>query len=205
MWFEKRRDRVSEEKQPQHWPTERMIAEGHADYATSEDLEGASPRRLLDIAQICEVDTYAPDECIPCKAAVMFLEQEEEKNAPEPEVPDYEPEERPTPALDEMVAESPPWDDADDQPYGKRVSDARHADPMREVARQAGYLQQLIEEALDGPPIPPRNVSEEELALLVVGAQRWIKITEAQGVELAPAQQQILNATKTLVERLHRG
>ena len=46
------------------------------------------------------------------------------------------------------------------------------------------------------------EASLEELALLTLGARKWVQITEAQGVELSPAHKDMLDNTKALVERL---
>lgn len=198
MWFDKKpRREVTEE--PQHWPTERMIADGHADYAIPEDLEGLDESILKDIAALCECPEYAPDECIPCQAHILYLERQQERLAlltP----PDY----------DIAVADEP----EDDIPEGEvipplldliqRVTDRDKPVTVR-FAEQVGVLRDLVSEMLEGPPIPPPGVTLEDLSLLVVATQRWIAMTEAQGVDLSDNQQQVLDATKTLVARLHHG
>jgi hypothetical protein len=202
MWFERKREPVNEEA-PQHWPTERMIAGGHADYATPGDLEELDAQTLESISQICAVPVVAPDECIPCLAYVKWLEMVKVQfEDVAPQVPDFEPAAEPS----EVDAGWPnPQDDLPDAPWEPPGGPARHADPVREIARQAKYLQDLVDEMLDGPPIPPRDVSLDELALLTVAAQRWVKITDAQGVDLSSDQQAMLDATRALVARLHRG
>ena len=209
MWFDRSKEsRVAEA--PQHWTTERMILEGHADYATREDLEGMDEGLLIDISKICEVPTAAPEECIPCLAYAMVMERrEEQRHALENMNPA-------TPDAQETIKEvvDPPADAVGPDLLSKQKprkeaspfpGESRHADPTQEIHRTVRYLDGLLEELLNGPPIPPRDVTTEELAILVVAAQRWIKITEAQGVELAPTQQRLLEATKTLVARLNRG
>jgi hypothetical protein len=116
MWFEKRSKPVSENAL-EHWSTERMILEGHADYATAEDLEGLDDSLLLDISKICEMDVMSPDECIPCMALAMHLDRQRERLenlAPKDEhldpnlgdagEIDFKPE---TPKLDALMDEAP--------------------------------------------------------------------------------------------------
>lgn len=208
MWFDKKQgsETVTNESQPQHWPTERMIEEGHTEYATPEDLEALPESILADIAQLCEVDEFAPDECIPCLAHVLFLKRQAPTDQPQhPVVADYVSvpvsDEEPGP-LPEGIPEVA--DDYAGIAEAEREIFAPEAVAER-FARQVGVLDALVKELLEGPPIPPPGVTLEELSLLVVGAQRWIAITEAQGVELSLPQQQVLDATKALVARLHRG
>lgn len=193
-----------------HWPTELLIEIGN-DIATREDLAELSLGELWEFAKTCEMPELAPDECVPCYAHTMALEQTEQAQqalSPDvPDVPEYEPpadaatealdlvEEEPGfPRLEDLMESKPPW-----------AQENRHSDPVQEFARSVGYLNDLVQEMVSGPPIPPREVTLDELAVLVVAAQRWIKITEAQGIELAPAQQTLLDATKALVARLHHG
>lgn len=208
-----------------HWPTELLIEIGN-DIATREDLEELTTEELIEFAKTCEMGDLAPEECIPCYAYQMVLHRMEDTLTPD--VPEYEP--SPTakdhdilgtkcikcgmPAADiepdsdctgvfvindaaapeALTQEKPPW-----------AQENRHNDPLQEFARSVGYLNDLVQEMVSGPPIPPREVTLDELAVLVVAAQRWIKITEAQGIELAPTQQTLLDATKALVARLHHG
>jgi hypothetical protein len=204
MWFDRKpRREVTEEAQ--HWPTERMIAEAHADYATPADLEPMDDDTLLLIA---EVESYAPDECIPCLAAVTVLERQKERlEALNP--PEYEP----LVLADTSDEEIQRGQDALDESHpGLRHEMMAALDatddttPVAErFARQVRHLNDLVEALLEGPPIPPPGVSLEDLSLLVVASQRWIAMTEAQGVDLSPGQQQVLDATKTVVARLHHG
>jgi hypothetical protein len=204
----RRRDNVVEE--PQHWPTERMVLEGHADYATLEDLKDLDDGLLVDIAQICDVNEFAPDECIPCAAHVMFLERQRERadalNPPDsaddgteefPETPATT-EENMTALEDEVADQGHRIEDLQEQ--GQEPAPQGHrAEHLLTVVRQ---LEALLEEVLHGPPIPPKDVSLTELGLLVLAADRWVKVTEAQGVELSPNQQIMLDSTKDLVARL---
>lgn len=204
MWFGSRRENVPEETEPQHWPTERMIAAGET-YAIPEDLEGLSNSALQNLSEICEVPTAAPDECIPCLAYAIIMDrhretlEEAEAKLAEPFGP--EPTDDGLLAAEEEIFAAPtsfpeqisPSDLPEDKPVVERF------------AERVKALSDLVEELLEGPPIPPPGVTQGELALLVVAAQRWVKITEAQGVALAPDQEQILAATKTLIERMNRG
>lgn len=192
MWFERRKPVSEEPEAPQHWPTERMIQEGHAAYATTDDLKPLDIDALTGVAVLCEVQEVAPDECIPCWAYAEIQERQKE--------PEEEPGERETPKLDALVAEDPPW--VDEKPYGLRFTDARHGDPVREIQRQAQYMDRLVEEILNGPPIPPKEVSLEDLACLTLAAKNWIRLMDAQGLELSPKQQSLLDETKQIVSRL---
>lgn len=209
MWFEKRSKPVSEPEQaPEHWSTERMILQGHAEYATREDLADASDEVLVDVAGICEVTQADPDGCIPCWAYAEYLERQQkrlEDMAPrdpradeddddhgaqefDPEGSDYD--EYDTPKLDALMSE----------PVDTR---ARSEVPVVErFANHVAVLQADIAEMLDGPPIPPKDVSLSDLALLVLAADKWVNITEAQGLDLSPTNRAMLDSTKTLVARL---
>lgn len=205
MWFEKRRKPVANiTEEPEHWPTERMIEEGHADYATPEDLEGLPDNLLSDIAVLCEVDQYAaPDECVPCLALTMILDRRAaererlENMAPTPVEDD---EERETPKLDALMKETPSFEES--EAVGSIPVEVSRRPYVEILQLQLAAMQNTLEEIVNGPPIPPKDVSLEELALLVVAADRWIKMTEAQGVELATNQQQVLDVTRDLVARL---
>lgn len=209
MWFDRKRREQVTETQPEHWPTERMITEGHADHATQNDLVGLDENTLLDLAEICLVETLAPDECIPCLAYVMV--QERRKEAAQRALEELNP--HPQDVENQAVAVMQQSFDAggtfqDVQEAGEKVVAGAYLDerPVAErFAAEVRVLDLLVSELLEGPPIPPPNVSEDELALLVVAAQRWIKMTEAQGIDLPPAQKQVLDATTALVTRLHRG
>lgn len=191
MWFDKKRRPMAE-----HWPTERMITENHSDYATPGDIEGLATNLLVDIAQLCEVETAAPDECIPCLAYAIVMDREAEKTrllqeslenptgAPEAE---EEPEERETPALDGLVAEETVFEPV----------------PVAEQFRaKVEELHVLTEQMLSGPPIPPPNVTLEELAALMLGAKRWLAMLEGMGAALAPEQESIRTRIQAVVDRL---
>lgn len=185
MWFDRkqRREHVAEETPDlEHWPTERMIAEGHADYATPEDLEGLDDAILTDIAQLCEVDQFAPDECIPCLAHVTLLERRSHDEAED------EPE-HPFAFVDEYFGPSTP----------------KLEPPAQRFAAKVRELDALVAELLEGPPIPPPNVSLEELAALVVGAEKWVKMIDAQGLELAPAQKQVKDEIERVIAKTRRN
>jgi hypothetical protein len=200
MWFEKRSKHVSEtEKEPlEHWPTERMVLAGHADYAMREDLADLPDADLIKVANICTLSEFAPEECIPCYAHTMYLDrqkarlEEMDPDIPDDEVYDENGEFRETPKLNELVNETMSFIEPDVKP--EPVADR--------FAAKVEELNDLVREMLSGPPIPPKDVSVTDLALLVVGAERWVKMTEAQGVELSDNQQQVLDSTKALVARL---
>jgi hypothetical protein len=201
MWFDRKpRREVTEEAQ--HWPTERMIAEAHADYATPADLEPMDDDTLLLIADICEVESYAPEECIPCAAYALYMDRQHERLAA---LAPTSPEDHA--ALEEeamaamRAAEEGGASFQEIQQAG--VSTLKAKPVVERFADQVGVLQSLVTELLEGDPIPPPEVSLEELALLAVAAQKWVKITEAQGTEmLSPQQQAVLDSTKALVSRL---
>lgn len=215
MWFERKRSNDVPEQTPElaHWPTERMILEGHADYAVPEDLEGLDEAILTDIAQLCEVDQYAPDECIPCLAHTMVLdrrgiaaEMAEEAEA-HAEIMEELEEDYPTPRLAATLAAVPPWTESDkyegmEPPRGLFPQEDPDDTPVADqFASKVAELSLLVEELLEGPPIPPPGVSLEDLALLTLAADKWVKMSEIQG-GLAPQQQQMLDATRELVTRL---
>jgi hypothetical protein len=192
---------VSEET-PQHWSTERMILEGYSEIATPEDLEQRTDESLANIAKICEVEEAAPEECIPCAAYALYMDRQHERLAA---LAPTSPEDHA--ALEEeamaamRAAEEGGASFQEIQQAG--VSTLKAKPVVERFADQVGVLQSLVTELLEGDPIPPPEVSLEELALLAVAAQKWVKITEAQGTEmLSPQQQAVLDSTKALVSRL---
>lgn len=201
---------MSETQQPlEHWPTERMVFEGHADYALPEDLEGLPEETLKEVAGICEVNEFAPDECVSCLAHTMWLELQRKK------LEDMAPEE-PHPGDIAVMPEvedvaSSEENEADDFTQ----QDVNHPayDPVRDFSlppverlhHEVKVINEIMDEILHGPPIPPKDVTVEELALLALGATKWVESAEfnvSQGLELSSQQRQVLDATKALVARL---
>lgn len=170
-----------EPEEPQHWPTERMITEGHAEYATVDDLRPLDIDTLSGIADLCEVGLAAPDECIPCWA---YAEIQERRKPPEEDEPEGE-----DPVLSDPLITGP----VDTEPVA----------PLTTVLRQQALsFIETLNAVLDGPPIPPKDVSLEELATLTLAAKNWIRLMDAQGLELSPKQQILLDETRRLVSRL---
>lgn len=189
MWFNERKQNVAE-VDLEHWPTERMIESGHAEYATPEDLEGLPEERLIEIASLCQVDQYAPDECISCLAHVMLMEKREEEKA-------------------RLLALAPHILQEDEAPFPDpggepEVPEAEEIPVVERFVQQVEALSDLVAELLEGPPIPPPGVSTEELAALVVGAERWINIMDGQGIQLAPQQEAVKNEIARVVAKVKR-
>jgi hypothetical protein len=185
---------------PQHWPTERLIHERPGEYATREEIQGLSDEELVRVQAICDNPNLAPDECIPCFAYAELQERERTRL-----LPDGPPSEEPT---DFIHAEMPEFQVERDGLDADNVEDfegppVRRVTPVEMLVHQVGQLQETLQQIVEGDPIPPKEVSLDDLALLTVAAQRWIRMTEAQGVDLGPEQQQVLDATKALVSRLH--
>lgn len=203
MWFERKRQPMPEEDL-NHWPGERMIAEGYSEYAVPEDLEGLSDEVLVNIAEVCQVNEFAPDECIPCLAHVTLMERREAEKAQL---------EAMSPTLDAVDGYLPGLGGAMDMPLdpdGLLRGDATFPAETEEIpvverfARQVRSLSDLVGELLEGPPIPPPDVSTNELAALVVGAERWVNIMDAQGIELAPQQQAVKNEIARVIAKVKR-
>jgi hypothetical protein len=209
-----RRETVAEE--PQHWSTERMIQEGRfPEYATHSDFTNASDEVLLKVAELCLVPTADEDACIPCWAYAVFMERQEkrlEDMNPPSSVDDGTEEFPETPATSEwgrteenMTSLEAEVSDQTDRldvlhEQGQEPAPQGHrAEHLLTVVRQ---LEALLEEVLHGPPIPPKDVSLAELGLLVLAADKWVKITEVQGTDLSPSQRTMLDSTKDLVARL---
>lgn len=208
----------------EHWPTERMVLEGHTEYALREDLDDLSDEDLAKVAEICIVNEFAPDECIPCYAHTVYLDrQQKHLEDMAPDVPEEFSTDHPLrEALEDMAPEDPePFilpdmkdrtSSDEDEAEDFTQPDANHPayDPVRDFSlppvermhHEVKVLNEIMEEILHGPPIPPKDVSVAELAMLVIAADKYIRMTEAQGVELATNQQQVLDATKALVARL---
>lgn len=169
--------------EPQHWPADRMIREGHAEYADSADLEGLPDPALLAIAQICEVETYAPNECIPCLAGVVLAERAQE-------------------ARNELLNTPPGGDPGLERQQPEPNSTVPVVDRFASHVRM---LNSLVDELLSGPPIPPPEVSQAELAALVVGAEKWLANINSQGLELAPNQERIRAEIQRVIEKVKRS
>lgn len=214
MWFDNRKKHPDVSEEPEHWPTERMILEGHADYATPEDLEGLDDSLLVDIAMICDVDQFAPDECIPCKAHTMHLERIEEAKARleamnpalhedeefDPEGSDYDAID--TPKLDALMADEEPQILPELLNLANTAFNPETHPVEKRFAAKVEELQVLVTEMFSGPPIPPKEVDLAELGLLVLAADKWVKMTQAQGMDMSPKAKAVLDSTEALVARL---
>lgn len=191
---------MSEEK---HWPAQRMQEEGYADYMTVEDVEKADDDTLAVLATLCAVDEMQPNECMSCLALAVKSERAHQEaidhlaaGQPVEEVAtDYESYETPfeeeqevsTPKLDALMSEPDVFEPVP-------VADQFHA-KVQELAL-------LAEQMLAGPPIPPPNVSLEDLATLVLGSKRWLAMVEAQGAQFAPDQEAVRQRIQQVVSRL---
>lgn len=204
MWFDKRKrpgsvtEQTSEEG---HWPTERMILHGHADYATPGDLEGLDTGLLRDIAQICEVEEYAPEECIPCLAGTMVIDRIAEAKERLDNMAPHE-----TPEDTKVLPEQVDWEAEGAAGVPEDVytvyNHPTEPDPWYVLRSNLEALQQQLDMALNGPPIPPKDISLEELAALVIGAEKWVKLVDAQGLELAPEQEAVKEEIQRIVAKV---
>lgn len=190
----------------EHWPTERMVNEGHAEYAIAADLEDLSDEELAKVAEICIVNEYAPDECIPCLAHVTYLERQKqhlEDLAPAlPEDDDFgsEDEERDTPQLDALMKEEPSWGEREAHDF--IPVEVKKRPPVEILQLQVAMLAETLDDIVNGPPIPPKEVSLAELGLLVLAADKYVRMVEAQEIELSPGARVMLDSTRELVARL---
>lgn len=74
-----------------------------------------------------------------------------------------------------------------------------------QIAKKVQELSLLVSTALEGPPIPPRDVSSDELAVLIVGSQRWLQQIDSQrsmGFILTPEQVEFRNLVESTVNRM---
>jgi hypothetical protein len=203
VWFDNKRSETVED--PQHWPTERMIAEGH-DVVSVEELEALADETLRTLAHLCQVNAVG-DECVSCQAYVTLLERSMERTTDTltpPEVPDYQPAAKTE--VNHLPGDVfPPLEE--DAPFPV-PTDTRNASEIPVVERFASHvrtLSLLVDEMLEGPPIPPPNVTLAELGALVVGAKKWVAMIDAQGLELAPNQQQVKAEIERVIEKVQRG
>lgn len=193
MWDFLRRAEVAEHKIDQEY-----VAEGGWSrdefLAAEKNLSNAD---LQAIAGDCEVDAMDPENCVPCLASVALMERLTADEGGQSSA---------GPGEEEI-----PFENADEEP--KVISELlelaqRHpVEPKpvaQEFAEQVGVLQNLVQTMLLGPPIPPPNVSLDELAILAVASQKWLAIIDAQDVELAANQEQFRQAVRTLVARIRR-
>lgn len=199
-WFERKRRALSKRT---HQTPEDRIEEGE-EFATFEDLEGLDVDTLLRIASECDSNAE-PDSCVPCRAFAILMErsdQEEYQQVAEA-VEDYD-----TTLADGLtdIEETLGLAEALDVPLDPdnllTGTTTEVPEPEETVvqrfAQQVNALNSLVQELLTGPPIPPPNVTIQELAALVVGAEKWVRMIDAQGLELADNQK----AVKTEIERV---
>ena len=184
MWFDKRRQPVAENE---HITPDMMVALDQP-YTQFEELMALSDEDLVAISTLCPALEYDSVNCVPCRAAEIVLERV--GHAPEILAPKEEAEEYiPMPKLDALMAEPPPFE----------------ARPVAEqFAEKVAELDLLVKQVLSGPPIPPPNVSLDDLAALVVAAEMWVKTINAQGLELGPTQAAVKTHVEMLIERLRR-
>jgi hypothetical protein len=206
LWFnrQRREEEVSEETVPQH--PEHVYYEDGSE-VTAESLDRLDDETLWFIAAQCPVDVVAAEDCLACLANAIAADRQQQRNGQSSASPGEEEIPFELPGLKEAV-ETPFTEDevtrlTGDPEWEPPGGDARHADPAKEFARQVGYLQSLVDEMLSGPPIPPRDVSLEELAALVVGSRKWLDMT--QGLDLAPATQAMRDEIQRVVEKVQRG
>lgn len=197
-WLEDRRVSESEiEDTPTdvHKPEAWMLVNGYAEEALEDDLRALPDERLREIALLCTAETYQPDECVPCLAHVLLSERiQARKDAQEP------PEE---PQVPSNAGET--LNDQGKIVYATDLSPEPTNRPIEKVfAEKVNELQHIVEDLLAGPPIPPREVSYDELAALVVGAEKWVQMMDAQGMELAPKQEAIKERVVAAIKKIRR-
>lgn len=176
-------------EQPQHSTPEDRIGAGSV-IATFEDLEGLTQDQLYEVANECLVEILDSTICVPCRATEILMEGDEE-----------------TRAMALAILENPLGTDQSmgetvmPEPRVQGVNDLLPPEPTTEestafeselpqeedvrilFARQVHALNLTVKQMLEGAPIPPPNVSVEELAALVVGADLWLKDMDARIAE----------------------
>ncbi len=196
-------------ERPQHSTPEQRIAAG-SEIATFEDLDGLPESRLLEIMQECPVEPPDPDICVPCRAYTMVMELRREaadqarealQNPTAPKVTSdmTGPEQQAVRSLQEpAVPEGDPvaagYLPPAPAPDVEDVEDVRYR-----ISEKVQELENLVQEAFFGPPIPPRDVSMQDLAALTVAASLWVKSMDArlaEGFTLTPE----MSEAKTVVE-----
>lgn len=188
MWGErKRRKRVSKHQSPE------QRLEANEQFATFEDLDGLTEQALYEIAIQCDEEPALPEECVPCKAFVLWHEIRQAaalKDAKEDEEEPFRP---------AISVDHPP---ASGEPAIQNISDV----PVVErFASQVRVLSLLVEEMLHGDPIPPPEITIEEVAALTVGSKKWLAMLEAQGLTLSTEQEQVREAVRAAVAKVQRG
>lgn len=186
MWFNKKRSEPL-----QHLTPEQMIENGE-DIATFEDLEGLGDSELARILQLCDVEPADPDACVPCRAYVMLETRQEDHGEEEWRLPSDSLEEYAEPL--QKALEEGTDGDVWPSPVARKPVAEQFAEKVEELSL-------LVAELLQGPPIPPKNVELNELAVLVVAAQKWTAMLDsqlAQGFALSEEQRNL----KALVEQV---
>lgn len=174
----------------EHQTPERRMAEGKM-IATFADLEGGLTKtELAEVAAECKAEGEDPETCVSCRALHILF-------------PDAD-----TPNLDALMQEPSIFEEGVPVPELLEVADRILAEdrPVAEVfAEKVRELESLVSTMLEGPPIPPPNVSLEELAAILVGAEKWVSLVRAQGLELGERQEAMVNEVERVVNKIKRS
>ena len=180
---------MSEQEQPQHWPYERWEEAGYQPI-TAEEMYSASDGELMGMAAVCEVENLDPENCIPCRAMAIVGDRMNARMESQPEV-------------DTEFEEFTPPEPLSSEDLAKALDPTKS--PVERFAAAVHDLNELVEEMLHGDPIPPKDVSLEELAVLVVASKKWVALLDAQGLELAPSQEALKREVERVIEKVQRG
>jgi hypothetical protein len=193
-----------------HSTPEDRVRAGH-EIALFEDLEGLPESRLNEIMLECPVEPGDPDICVPDRAYAILMGRR--KEAADRALHKLE---NPT-GVPLTEAEDDNWSQdtaAEDllEPLAMHSSLAESlphpelGEDVRDVfIKQVTNLNATVQRMLNGPPIPPPNVTVSDLAALKIGAEEWVKhmhkIRE-EGFSLNSDHVRILTAVENVLRRM---
>lgn len=193
----------------EHWTDEQIEEHGLEEYFVPDALEQASDDDLRKLAELCEAEPINAEECLPCRAAVLLA------------VRTAAPQSNAGPGEDDsvMFVNSPVDLEENarkvDQDFPSLRNDfnaALDGEPVvpvvQQFAQQVHVLNGLVARMLEGPPIPPPNFTTEDLAVLIVVAEKWSQGLDArlnEGFALSDQQKNIKTLVDQLIARARRS
>lgn len=177
-----------------HYTWDEVRALPDVEIAEQDDITAAPLNTVEILSSLCAADILDPDACPGCFATTVLYERQQEASEDETDAEEYIP---------------PPTSDvSEDIPEDQKSITAENMSliPVAErFANQVRVLSRMVDEMLAGPPIPPREVSLEELAALVLGSERWlstIDASKAQGFIIGEQQENIVSVVRQTVAKV---
>lgn len=198
MWFERKREPVSDIAETDHWTEEDMKASA---YATPEgmpilfaSLDAMDDDDLDDLAKICTEETLAPEICVPCKAMVLLAVRSQEDDGSD------------MPLLEETLNTPPPWKHPwEDVPAPTREETDSAA--LRDLlVTQVDELRNTVIRAFDPAKAGVKmGFDADDVAILVVAAKYYVEQSDrlaSSGFTQDDGQRAIIERAREVVRRV---